>query len=157
MSANKRTDTCSRLIHAPASSIYEAYLNPESVMSWRPPEGMKCEIFEFNPHQGGTFKMSFSFIDEHHETPGKTTAHADVFSGIFEELKEDRKIVESVDFDSDDPAFSGTMKVINQLEVVPQGTLVTIRCEGVPSGIKESDHQKGIRSTLENLAKFTEQ
>ncbi|KAA5532235.1 ATPase [Taibaiella lutea] len=157
MSANKRTDTGSRLINAPAAVIYEAYLNPESVMSWRPPEGMKCEIFEFNPHQGGIFKMCFSFIDEHHDTPGKTTAHADVFSGIFEELKEDRKIVEAVNFESDNSAFAGTMKVITQLETVPHGTFVTIRCEDVPSGIKESDHQKGIQSTLENLAKFTEQ
>jgi len=34
---------------------------------------------------------------------------------------------------------------------------VSIICSDVPNGIKEEDHQEGIKSTLENLAKFTEE
>jgi hypothetical protein len=36
------------------------------------------------------------------------------------------------------------------------GTLVTVRCEEVPVGIKAEDHQAGLQSTLSNLAAFTE-
>jgi hypothetical protein len=36
------------------------------------------------------------------------------------------------------------------------GTEVGILCENVPSGIRPSDHQMGLTSTLKNLAAFTE-
>jgi hypothetical protein len=36
------------------------------------------------------------------------------------------------------------------------GTEMSIVCSNVPIGIRESDHQAGMASTLENLAAFTE-
>jgi uncharacterized protein YndB with AHSA1/START domain len=100
--------------------------------------------------------MAFSFIDEQHETQGKTTEHADIFHGIPEELITNERIAEAINFESDDPAFHGIMKVITILELVNDGTKVTIRCEQVPGGIKEEDNRKGIQSSLKNLATFTE-
>jgi len=41
-------------------------------------------------------------------------------------------------------------------EAVPEGTRVTIVCENVPEGIRKEDHDVGLRSSLENLAGFTE-
>jgi hypothetical protein len=48
------------------------------------------------------------------------------------------------------------MKITTTLAPAEGGTLVTIRCENVPRGIRPDDHQAGLASTLENLAKFTE-
>ena len=90
------------------------------------------------------------------ECAGKTSEHADVFQGRFLELVPDKRIVELVEFESDDPAFSGAMTIITTFAAVPGGTAVTIRCEDVPSGIRQSDHQTGMTSTLNNLAAFTE-
>jgi hypothetical protein len=39
---------------------------------------------------------------------------------------------------------------------VPGGAEVSVVCENVPEGIRPGDHEVGIRSTLENLAAFTE-
>jgi hypothetical protein len=39
---------------------------------------------------------------------------------------------------------------------VPEGTEVSFVCENVPSGIRPSDHQVGMASTLAQLAAFTE-
>jgi hypothetical protein len=39
-------------------------------------------------------------------------------------------------------------------EPTPAGTKVTITAENVPSGISPADHDEGLRSSLENLAKF---
>jgi hypothetical protein len=61
-----------------------------------------------------------------------------------------------VDFGSDDPAFSGTMRMTRTLEPGDGGTLVTVRAESVPEGIRPEDHQAGLRSSLANLARFTE-
>jgi uncharacterized protein YndB with AHSA1/START domain len=154
--SNKRTDSASRVIMAPPQTIYQAFLDAKAVASWRPPEGMKCEIYEFDPREGGTFRMSFEYKDANHEVRGKTSEHADVFKGQFLELVPDKRIVELVEFESDDPAFAGAMKITTALFPVSGGTEVTILCENVPSGIQPGDHNKGMTSTLKNLAAFTE-
>lgn len=44
----------------------------------RPPKGMKCHIYEFNQQVGGTFRMSYDYMDTRHEVAGKTSEHADI-------------------------------------------------------------------------------
>jgi len=151
-----RTDTASRLVKAPASRIYAAFLDADAVVAWRPPRGMEARIFAFEPRQGGLFRMAFVFTDAGHATPGKTSEHADVFRGRFVELVPERRIVEEVEFESDDPAFAGTMRIVTTLTPAADGTEVAFRCENVPDGITPEDHQAGMASTLANLALFTE-
>ena len=155
-SGRKRTDSASRVIMASPQVIYQAFLDTEAILSWRPPAGMKGQIHAFDPREGGTFRMSFTYCDAGHEVLGKTSEHTDVFEGRFLELVPDKKIVEIVEFESDDPAFAGAMTVVTTLVPVSGGTEVTIRCENVPSGIGPGDHEAGILSSLENLAAFTE-
>lgn len=38
----------------------------------------------------------------------------------------------------------------------PQRTLLTLTAEQVPPGIRSEDHEAAFRSTLENLARYTE-
>jgi uncharacterized protein YndB with AHSA1/START domain len=152
----KRTDSASRVIMASPRTIYQAFLDPEAVASWRPPEGMKARIYAFDPREGGRFRMSFAYTDIDHRVRGKTSEHADVFQGRFLELVPNERIVELIEFESDDPAFTGAMTIITTLAAVSGGTEVTILCENVPSGIRPSDHQTGLTSTLKNLAAFTE-
>jgi uncharacterized protein YndB with AHSA1/START domain len=156
VSGKNRTDSASRVIRASPRAIYEAFLDPEAVASWRPPEGMTCQIYAFDPREGGTFRMSFAYTDTDHTVRGKTSEHADVFQGRFLELVPNERIVELVEFESDDPAFAGAMTIITTLAAVSGGTEVTILCENVPSGIRPGDHQIGMTSTLKNLASFTE-
>jgi uncharacterized protein YndB with AHSA1/START domain len=81
----------------------KAFLDPGAVASWRPPDGMKCQIFD--AREGGIFRMRFSYTDSDHNVCGKTSEHADVFSRQFLQLVPDERIVERVEFESDDPAF----------------------------------------------------
>ena len=76
--------------------------------------------------------------------------------GRFAELILDRRIVEVVRFQTDDPAYAGEMTVRTLLAPVTEGTEVTIVCENVPRGISAADHAAGIASTLKNLAAYTE-
>ena len=66
-------------------------------------------------------------------------------------------VVQEVDFESDDPAFAGTMRMIWSVEPQPSGSLVTIRADNVPAGISAEDHQAGLSSSLDNLAKMFKQ
>ena len=155
-SLNKRTDTASAIIQSAPQIIYRAFLDPKAIALWRPPKGMKCHIYEFNPQEGGTFRMSFDYIDAHHEVAGKSSEHADIFHGRFLELVPDKRIVELVEFESGDPAFAGGMTITTTLVPVSGGTEVTFTAKNVPAGIQPEDHQKGMKSTLENLAEYTE-
>jgi uncharacterized protein YndB with AHSA1/START domain len=104
-SGEKQTHSASKVIKASPGTIYQAFLDPKAVAAWRPPAGMKAHIYAFNPREGGTFRMAFEYANADHRVRGKTSEHADVFQGRFLELVPDKRIVELVEFESDDPAF----------------------------------------------------
>lgn len=152
----KRTDSASRVVRASPRTIYQAFVDPKALVSWLPPKGMKGQIHAFDPRVGGTYRMTLTYDEAGHATPGKTSDHADVVEGRFLELVPNERIVQRVEFESDDPAFAGAMTITWTLTPVPGGTNVTILCENVPEGIRQEDHDAGLRSTLDNLAAFTE-
>lgn len=155
-SSKKRTDSASRVIKASPKTIYEAFVDPDAVASWLPPEGMKGQIYTFDAREGGAYEMALTFLGTDHTTPGKTSEHVDVVRGSYLELVPNERIVQLAEFDSEDPAFAGAMTMTWTLAAVPGGTEVTIVCENVPEGIRKEDHDVGLRSTLDNLAAYTE-
>ncbi|WP_054860810.1 SRPBCC domain-containing protein [Gracilibacillus sp. JCM 18860] len=154
-SSIRRTDSASRVIKASPQTIFQAFVNPEALISWLPPKGMSGHIDTFNPREGGTYQLTLTY-EMDPSAPGKTTENTDVAQGKFLELVPNKRIVQSVEFNSDDPAFSGEMIQKWLFEDISEGTKVTIICENVPEGIRKEDHDIGLRSTLENLAIFTE-
>jgi uncharacterized protein YndB with AHSA1/START domain len=154
--SSDRTDTASRLIRASAEKIYDAFLDPDAVAIWRPPSGMSCEIFEFDPREGGRYRMTYRYNQAGHTVAGKTSEHEDAFEGKFKLLVPNQKIVEEVKFMADDPAFAGAMTITTELKKVPGGTQVTFTAEHVPKGIRAEDHYEGMMSSLKNLATYTE-
>ena len=152
----KRKDVASRVIKAVPAVIYRAFVDPEAVVSWLPPEGMKGHLHAFEPRPGGAYRMALTYDEANHLAPGKSSEHSDIVEGRFLELVPDERVVQQFEFESEDPAFAGVMTMTWKLAAVPGGTEVTITCENVPEGIRKEDHDAGLRSTLENLAAFTE-
>jgi hypothetical protein len=66
------------------------------------------------------------------------------------------RIVQAVDFVSDDPAYAGTMTMRWELAGVDGGTRVDIIANNVPDGIAAKDHAAGLASSLMNLAEYLE-
>lgn len=99
--------------------------------------------------------MRLSYIGPHH-SQGKTSVNADEVEVQILKLTANRRIEQGVAFASDKSEFSGVMKIIWAFDAMNQGTKVTVRCENVPPGITAEDHEAGLLSTLENLARFTE-
>ncbi|CAN5238057.1 SRPBCC family protein [soil metagenome] len=150
-----RIHIASRVILSSPRAIFRAFLDAESVASWRPPKGMTAQIFSFDPRVGGGYRMAFHYPPTE-QGRGKSTDDADICEGRFLEILPDTKIVEAVVFEANDPSFSGTMTITTSLTPVADGTKVSIRAENVPSGISEADHRAGMESTLKNLANFLE-
>lgn len=151
-----RTDTATRLVQAPPDVLYRAFVEPGALMAWLPPEGMSGRALLFEPRVGGRYRIELAFEGEGHEARGKTTARTDITSGRFLVLEPGRRIVQTVEFESTDPAFAGTMVMTWSLEPSAGGTRVTITAEEVPPGISAEDHAAGLASSLENLAAFVE-
>jgi uncharacterized protein YndB with AHSA1/START domain len=151
-----RGTTLARIIRAPRRIIYQAFIDPQALMSWLPPAGMRGRIDAFDAREGGAYRMTLSHLRPDHLTRGKTTTHSDVVNGRFVTLIPDQRIVQQVEFASTDPAFAGVMTITWTFATVESGTKVTILCENAPAGIREADHLAGISSSLENLAAFTE-
>lgn len=151
-----RTDTATRLVHASPDTVYRAFVDARALMAWLPPKGMRGRALLFEPWEGGRYRIELAFVGEGHEVAGKTTERTDITSGRFLALEPGRRIVQSVEFESADTAFAGTMVMTWSLEAAPgeQGTRVTVTAANVPSGISAEDHETGIASSLDNLARF---
>lgn len=148
-----RTDTATRFIPAPAAAVYRAFVDPEQLMAWLPPRGMSGRILLFEPRQGGRYRIELTADDEPGYS-GKTSERTDIASGRFLLLEPGRRIVQTVEFESADPAFAGRMVMTWSLDAEPGGTRVTVGAADVPAGISAEDHEAGLASSLDNLARF---
>lgn len=122
---------------------------------WLPPKGMTGTMLDFDFCEGGSYSMRLTY-NESPSGGGKTSDDSDEVVVKLVSLIEGRRIEQAVTFESEDPAFSGVMRMTWMFQPAPTGTLITIRCENVPEGIRSEDHEAGLTSTLENLASFLE-
>ncbi|MET8981861.1 SRPBCC family protein [Streptomyces sp. NPDC004539] len=150
-----RTDRVVRVIAAPPTAVYAALLDREALEAWLPPAGMRGRVEHWDPRPGGGFRMTLTYLDAT-GAPGKTSDGTDVVEVGFTALTPPERVVQQAVFDSEDPAFAGTMTMTWDLTPAPGGTEVTVTATGVPSGIGGADHEAGISSSLANLASYTE-
>ena len=146
----------SRIIHAPRKAIYEAFLDRDAVAAWLPPDGMTGEVHTFNAHEGGTFRMSLTYLDPEHSPGGKTSDDRDTVQGRFVKVVPCERIVQIVVFESEDPAFAGEMTITWTLAEAGAGTEVSVLCENIPAGVRPEDNEAGSRSSLQKLAAYVE-
>ena len=149
----KRIDLASRLIQASPSIIYAAFTKPETLVQWLPPKNMVATMLHFDFREGGSYHVRLTY-KESKEGQGKTSNDTDEVEVRLLKLVERKRIEQAITFESDDPAFSGVMRMTWLFEPAGDGTLVTIRAEDVPPGIQPEEHEIGMNSTLDNLAVF---
>jgi uncharacterized protein YndB with AHSA1/START domain len=150
-----RTDTASRVIAAPPDRVYAALVDPDALTAWLPPEGMSGRFEHFDVRPGGSYRMVLTYSDVS-SAPGKATAVSDIVEGRFVDIVPGVRVMQAVDFVSDDPAYAGTMTMTWEVAAVDGGTRVDIRADDVPAGISAEDHAAGLSSSLANLATHLE-
>lgn len=117
---------------------------------------MKGHIDRFETREGGTFRMSLTYLNQGDSGLGKTSDNTDTFEGKFVELVPNEKIVWVTEFDSDNPDFAGAMRIIWTLKDIEAGTDVTVLMEDIPNGIRLEDNELGSRQSLQKLAAYVE-
>jgi uncharacterized protein YndB with AHSA1/START domain len=128
-------------------------VDPDALLGWLPPKGMSGRFERFDARPGGSYRLILTYADAS-ASPGKATANTDVVEARFVDIVPGVRVVQAVDFISDDPEFSGTMTMTWELVAVDAGTRVEVRAEQVPVGISADDHATGLASSLENLVAY---
>ena len=150
-----RTDTASRVMAAAPDRVYAALVDDDALAAWLPPEGMTARFERFDPRPGGSYRLVLTFTDASLSS-GKTTSDSDVVEARYIDLVPHERVVQAVDFVSDDPAFAGTMIMTWEVAAVDGGTRVDITAEDVPNGISADAHAVGLASSLAHLAEYVE-
>jgi uncharacterized protein YndB with AHSA1/START domain len=151
-----RTDTASRVIAAPPAQVFAALVDRDALAAWLPPDGMTARFDRFDPRPGGSYRLVLTYADAS-SAAGKATADSDIVEARYGDIVPGVRVVQAVDFVSDDPAFAGTMTMTWEVTAVDGGTRVDITADNVPDGISAKDHAKGLASSLANLAEHVEQ
>ena len=125
-------------------------------MAWLPPGGMTGRFERFDARPGGSYRMVLTYPDAS-GAPGKATAESDIVEARFVDIVPGERVVQAVDFVSDDPAYAGTMVMTWQVTPADAGTRVNIVAEDVPDGVSAEDHAAGLDSSLTKLAAYSEQ
>jgi uncharacterized protein YndB with AHSA1/START domain len=134
-----------RVLATAPEKIYRAFLEPDAMVKWLPPNGFAATMHRQDAKVGGAFHMSFRNF---------TTGNSHSFGGEYLELAPNERIRYSDKFD--DPNLPGQMQVTVTLKKVSVGTDVSIVQEGIPDIIPPEACYLGWQQSLENLARLVE-
>jgi uncharacterized protein YndB with AHSA1/START domain len=115
---------------------------------------MSSQVHEFDAREGGSLRVSLTYGAP--TSTGKSAQNTDTYHGHFTQLVPDEQVVEVFEFETDDPALRGEMKMTTTLTDAGGGTDVVIVHEGLPDSIPPADNETGSRMALENLARLVE-
>ena len=148
-----RTDRASRVVNAPVARVFNALVDRDALETWLPPRGMSARFERFDPTPGGSNRLVLTYADPT-SSRGKASADSDIVETRYVDIVPNDRVVQAVDFVSEDPAFAGTMTMTWTVRAVDGGTSVEITADDVPDGISADDHAAGLAASLDNLARY---
>jgi uncharacterized protein YndB with AHSA1/START domain len=134
-----------RILATKPEKVYRAFLEPDAMAKWLPPNGFTCTVHHMDAKVGGTYRMSFRNF---------TTGNGHSFGGTYVELVPNERLRYTDKFE--DPNFPGDIQVTVTLRQVSVGTELTIVQEGLPDVIPLEACYLGWQESLRNLAKLVE-
>jgi uncharacterized protein YndB with AHSA1/START domain len=134
-----------RVLRATPERVYRAFLDPEAMVKWLPPNGFTGKVHHMDARVGGSYKMSFANF---------TTGKSHSFGGEYLDLVPHERIRHTDKFD--DPNLPGVMHVTITFTKVFCGTELKITQEGIPDSIPAEACYLGWQESLTLLAKLVE-
>ena len=134
-----------RVLKAPAERIYKAFLDPDAMVKWLPPNGFTGKVHEMDATVGGKYKTSFTNF---------SNGQSHSFGGEYLELVPNKRIRNTDSFD--DPNMPGEMITTVDLRQVMVGTEINVVQEGIPEAIPAEACYLGWQESLTLLAQLVE-
>ena len=142
---NTNTVRFHRVLRAKPEWVYRAFLDPDAMVKWLPPNGFTGKVHQMDVKVGGTYKMSFTNF---------STGKSHSFGGKYLELKPSELLRYTDKFD--DANLPGEMITTITLKQVFCGTELNITQEGIPTAIPAEACYLGWQESLTLLAKLVE-
>src|SRR6186713_2006182 len=142
---NTNTVRLHRVLRAKPERVYRAFLDPDAMAKWLPPNGFTGKVRQMDAKVGGTYKMSFTNF---------TTGRSHSFGGKYLELKPGELLRYTDKFDN--PGLPGEMITTVTLKAVFCGTELNVTQEGIPAVIPAEACYMGWQESLILLAKLVE-
>jgi len=143
--ANTNTVRFHRILRAKPERVYRAFIDPDAMVKWLPPNGFTGKVHQHEAKVGGIYKMSFTNF---------TTKTSHSFGGKFLEMKPNELIRYTDQFDN--PGLPGEMITTITFKEVFCGTELNIVQEGIPAMIPTEACYMGWQESLILLAKLVE-
>ena len=134
-----------RVLRAPAERIYRAFLDPDAMTKWLPPNGFTGKVHHMDAKVGGSYRMSFTNF---------TSGQGHTFGGNYLELKPHERLRYTGKFE--DPNMPAEMQTTITLKQVFCGTELNIVQEGIPEAIPVEACYLGWQESLVLLGKLVE-
>jgi uncharacterized protein YndB with AHSA1/START domain len=134
-----------RVLRAEPEKVYRAFLDPEAMAKWLPPNGFTGKVHQMDAKVGGSYRMSFTNL---------SNGQSHSFGGTYLELVPNERIRHTDKFD--DPNMPGEMQVAITLKKASCGTELNIVQEDVPDVIPPEMCYLGWQESLILLAKLVE-
>jgi uncharacterized protein YndB with AHSA1/START domain len=134
-----------RVLRAPPLRVYRAFLEPEAMAKWLPPNGFTGKVHQMDAVVGGAWRMSFTNF-------GAGSSHS--FGGTYLELVPGERLRYTSRFD--DANLPGEMQTTVTLRQVLCGTEMEALQEGIPAMIPTELCYLGWQESLALLAKLVE-
>jgi len=134
-----------RVLTTTPEKVYRAFLDPDALARWLPPNGFTGKVHSHDARVGGKYKMSFTNF---------TTQKSESFGGEYRELVPNERLVYTDRFD--DPNLPGEIVVTMTLREVFCGTELNIEQAGIPEVIPLEGCYLGWQESLLNLARLVE-
>lgn len=134
-----------RVLATRPEKVYRAFIEPDALAQWLPPNGFTCTVHQLDARVGGGHRLSFRNF---------TTGLGHAFGGTYLELIPNELLRYTDGFD--DPSLPGEMQVTVTIREAAMGTILDIVQEGVPDSIPVEACHLGWQQSLNNLAALVE-
>lgn len=134
-----------RILRATPERVYRAFLDPDALVKWLPPNGFTCKVHQLEAKVGGTYKMSFTNF---------STGQSHSFGGKYLELIPNERIRHTDSFD--DPGLPGEMHTTISVRQVSVGAELSVVQEKIPEAIPKEACYLGWQESLALLALLVE-
>lgn len=139
------TVTLHRVLRATPERVYRAFIDPDAMAKWLPPNGFTGRVHEIDARVGGRYRMSFTNF---------TTGSKHHFGGEYLELTPNKRIRHTDRFD--DAQLPGEMITTIDIRPVSCGVELHIVQEGIPEAIPVEGCYLGWQDSLTQLAQLVE-
>ena len=134
-----------RVLKSTPDRVYRAFLDPDAMAKWLPPNGFTGKVHSIDARVGGTYKMSFKNF---------TTGESHSFGGKYLELVPNERIRHTDRFD--DNNLPGEMVTTITIKQVSVGVELNVVQEGIPEAIPAEACYLGWQDSLTLLTQLVE-